>query len=67
MTVAPGKNRTRTLTNGIGGLDSETYNPFSPLEFGWTVDSNGTTSLEIAAGSAVATGSCSLAATPGCS
>ena len=67
MTVAPGKNRTRTLTNGIGGLDSETYNPFSPLEFVWTVDSNCTTSLEIDAGSDVATGYCSLAATPGCS
>ena len=66
MTVAPGKNRTRTLTNGIGGLDSITYNPYSPLELGWTVDSNGTTSLEIAAGSAVATGSCDLAATNGC-
>ena len=66
MTVAPGKNRTQTLRIGICGLTSVTVNPFSPLEFGWTVDSNGTTAKQIAAGSAVATGSCDLAATNGC-
>ena len=66
MTVAPGKNRTQTLTIGIGGLTSVTVNPFSPLEFGWTVDSNGTTAKQIAAGAAAASGSCDLAATNGC-
>ena len=64
MSTIPGENRKRTVTVGIGGLDTITENPPSPVEYGRTL--LGTSSFGVSASSAEATGSCDLTATPGC-
>ena len=64
MSTIPGESRKRTITVGIGGLDTITENTPSPVEYGRTL--LGTSSFGIAASSATATGSCELTATPGC-
>ena len=66
MSVVPGSNYTRTLTNGIAGLTSVTVNPFSPLEHGRQSQADGNSARGDATGTAVANGSCDLTATPGC-
>jgi len=64
MSTIPGENRKRTITVGIGGLDTITENPPSPVEYGRTL--LGTSSFGIAASSATAKNSCSVSGTPGC-
>ena len=62
MSTIPGENRKRTITVGIGGLDTISENPPTPVEYGRTL--LGTSSFGASASSA--TGSCDLTATPGC-
>jgi len=64
MSVVPGENYKRTITVGIGGLDTITENPPSPVEYGRTL--LGTSPFGASASSAVASGSCDLTATSGC-
>ena len=64
MSTIPGENRKRTITVGIGGLDTITENPPSPVEYGRTL--LGTSPFGASASSAVASGSCDLTATSGC-
>jgi len=64
MSTIPGENRKRTVTVGIGGLDTISENPPTPVEYGRTL--LGTSSFGISASSKTATGSCDLTATPGC-
>ena len=66
MSVTPGVNRKRTITVGIGGLDTITENPPTPVEYGRGLLASGITSFSIATSTATATGSCDLSATPGC-
>ena len=64
MSTIPGENRKRTITVGIGGLDTISENPPTPVEYGRTL--LGTSSFGASASSKTATGSCDLTATPGC-
>ena len=66
MSTIPGENRKRTITVGIGGLDTITENPPTPVEYGRGLQADGITSFSIATSTATATGSCDLSATPGC-
>ena len=64
MSVIPGENYKRTITVGIGGLDTISENPPTPVEYGRTL--LGTSSFGASASSKTATGSGDLTATPGC-
>ena len=73
MALKPGVNYVRNISADVGGVTSSTINPESPMENGWTVSSAGISALEATQGlalpssiTATASGSCSLAGTPGC-
>ena len=60
MSTIPGENRKRTVTVGIGGIDTITENQPTPVEYGRTLLE--TSAQGLAASSAVATGTCDMTA-----